>query len=419
MLDALFQRPHHLRRLRANPLGALLDPLADHLLRRGYTTNFVHQLLRAVEHYGHWMGAQHNPVTADEVTRASALRFLREHLPICTCSARFPRSLISNRAAINHLLRMLAAQDPARSLPPPSPHGPLLAEYDDYLRRTCGLAEQTRLYRMRNARLFLERHCGDASPTPPDLRPSDLQDYFRCHAEHLKPGSVAVLASSLRSFLRFLVLSHGFDPVLAAAVPSMPRWPVDRLPKSLSDADLRAVLAHFDTRTATGRRDLAMVRCMSDLGLRVSEVVALALDDIDWRRGVLAIRDGKGRRDRLLPMPAPSGRAIAAYLRDGRPSSADRHLFLRHTVPAGTPVTPALVREVFRRAHAAATGRTGSVGTHVLRHTAAARMRAAGHSLKGIADVLGHRSVDTTAIYVKVDVEGLRAVALPWPGGAS
>jgi integrase/recombinase XerD len=418
MLDALFQRSHHIRRLRANPLGAILDPFADHLLHRGYTTNFVHQLLRCAEHYGHWMGANHTLATADDVTASSARRFLREHLPICSCAARFPRSLVSNRAAINHLLRMLAELDPARLLPPPSRHGPLLAEYDDYLWRTCGLAEQTRLYRMRNARQFLERHCGDASLTPADLRPSDLQVYFRCHAEHLKPGSVAVLASSLRSFLRFLVLSHGLDPSLAAAVPSMPRWPVDRLPRSLSDEDLRAVLAHFDTRTATGRRDLAMVRCMSDLGLRVSEVVALVLDDIDWRRGVVSIRNGKGRRDRLLPMPSPSGRAVAAYLRDGRPSS-DRHLFLRHTVPVGTPVTHTLVRGVFRRAYAAATGHTGSIGTHVLRHTAAARMRAAGHGLKGVADVLGHRSVDTTAIYVKLDVEGLRAVALPWLGGTS
>ena len=207
-------------------------------------------------------------------------------------------------------------------------------------------------------------------------------------------------------------------PSLAGVVPAAPQWPEDRLPKSLTDEDLRAVLAHFDVRTATGRRDLAMMRCMSDLGLRVSEVVALTLDDIDWRRGVVTIRGGKGRRGRALPLPAPLGRAIAAYLRDGRPSSADRHLFLRHTVPVGTPVTHDLIRGVFRRAYAAATGRTGSVGTHVLRHTAAARMRAAGHSLKGIADVLGHRSVDTTAIYVKLDVEALRAVALPWPGGA-
>ena len=108
----------------------------------------------------------------------------------------------------------------------------------------------------------------------------------------------------------------------------------------------------------------------------------------------------------------------AVYVRTmSRPSASDRHLFLRDTVPVGAAVTHTLIRGVFRRAYAAATGRTESVGTHVLRQTAATRMRAAGHSLKGIADVLGHRSVDTTSIYVKLDVEALRAVALPWPGG--
>ena len=317
------------------------------------------------------------------------------------------------------MVRMLDQQDPARLLPPATPHDPLLTEYDRFLRQTCGLSEHTRIYRVRNARQFLDRHFGDAPAVPDRLRPADLQDYFRRHAGHLKPGSVAVLASSLRSFFRFLALSHGFDPSLAGVVPAAPQWPMDRLPRSLSDEDLRAVLDHFDTGTATGRRDLAMIRCMSDLGLRVSEVVALTLDDIDWRRGVVTIRCDKGRRGRALPLPAPLGRAITAYLRCGRPSSADRHLFLRHTFLPGTPVTHDLVRGVFRRAYATATGQPDSVGTHVLRHTAASRMRAAGHSLKGIADVLGHRSVDTTTIYVKLDVEALRAVALPWPGGAS
>ena len=419
MLETLFQRSHHIRRLRANPLGAILDEFADHLLRRGHKTGVVHQFIRAAEHYGHWLGTRHAAVTADHVTKASTRQFLHDHLAVCSCSVGFPLSLIPSRAALNHLLRMLDQQYPARLLSPPTQHGPLLTEYDCFLLQTCGLSEQTRLYRARNARQFLDRHFGDAPPVPDRLRPADLQDYFRRHAGHLKPGSVAVLASSLRSFFRFLALSHGFDPFLSGLVPAAPQWPMDRLPRSLSDGDLQAILAYFDTGKATGRRDLAMIRCMSDLGLRVSEVVSLTLDDIDWRRGVVTIRFDKGRRGRALPLPAQLGRAITAYLRCGRPSSTDRHLFLRHTFLPGKPMTHDLVRGVFRRAFSTATGHSDSVGTHVLRHTAASRMRAAGHGLKGIADVLGHRSVDSTAIYVKLDVEALRAVALPWPGGAS
>jgi integrase/recombinase XerD len=419
MLDTLFQRPHHIRRIRANPLGTILDQLAGYLNRRGHRACVVHQFLRSAEHYGYWLGTCHIPVTQCHVTRASARQFLHEHLGACACPGPFPRSLVTSRAAVNHLLRMLDQQDPARLVLPPTPHDALLAGYDGFLRRTCGLSEHTRLYRLRYARQFLDRQFGDDSPVPERLKAIDIQDYFQRHVGSLRPGSVAVLASSLRAFLRYLALTHGFDASLVGVVPMSPQWPMDRLPKSLAEADLLAILDHFDVGTATGRRDLAMIRCMSDLGLRVGEVAALTLNDINWRRGVTSIRGGKGRRDRELPLPAPLGQAIAAYLQAGRPSSADRHLFLRHTVLAGTPVPNTLIRGVFRRAYATATGRVDSVGTHVLRHTAAARMRAAGHSLKGIADVLGHHSVNTTAIYVKLDVEALRTVALPWPGGAS
>lgn len=419
MLDALFQRPHHLRRFRANPLGPTLDQLAGYLTRRGHATCVIHQFLRAAEHYGYWLGTRYPAVTQGHVTKASARQFVHDHLGACACPPRFPRSLIPSRAAVNHLLRLLDQQHPARLLSPPARHDALLAEYDGFLHQTCGLSENTRIYRRRNARQFLDRHFGENAPSPDQLKASDLQDYFRRHAGSLRPGSVAVLASSLRSFLRYLALAHGFDPSLAGAVPAAPQWPMDRLPKSLPDGDLQAVLAYFDVHTATGRRDLAMMRCMCDLGLRVGEVAAMTLDDINWHLGIATIRGGKGGRPRELPLPAPLGRAIAAYLQDGRPSSTARHLFLRHTLPAGTPLTHDLIRGAFRRAYAAATGRTESVGTHVLRHTAAARMRAAGQSLKGIADVLGHRSVDTTTIYVKLDVESLRAVALPWPGGGS
>jgi integrase/recombinase XerD len=417
MLETIFQRDHHLRRLRANPLGVILDLYVEYLIGRGHTTNVVHQYLRAIEHYGHWLGTRHAVVTADDMTQASARSFLHEHLAACACPATLRRDLITCRAAINHLLRMLDGRDPARRSPPPTPHDPLLSEYKRFLSQTCGLADHTRDYRLRYARLFLRDRFGEGPPRVDELRPADVQDYFRRDAVRLSPGSVAVLACALRSFFRFLTLSHGLDPAIAGVVPAAPQWPKDRLPKSLTEEELRTVLGRFDERTATGRRDRAMIRCMSDLGLRVSEVVKLTLDDIDWRRGIVTIRGGKGRRDRILPFPAPLARVITAYLRDGRPQSVDRHLFLRHSVLIGTPVTHDLIRGTFRRAYATATGKTGSVGTHVLRHTAAARMRASGHSLKGIADVLGHRSVDTTAIYIKLDVAALRDVALPWPGG--
>src|SRR5947209_11150829 len=138
MLDSLFQGAHHVQRLRANPLGALFDPFAGFLVRRGYATSSIHALLRAAEHFGYWLGTQHAAVTAVQVTKASARRFLDEHLPSCSCPLSFPHGRCGARAAINHLLRMLALDDPARALPPATPGNALLAEYHHFLRQTCG-----------------------------------------------------------------------------------------------------------------------------------------------------------------------------------------------------------------------------------------------------------------------------------------
>src|SRR5205823_4902370 len=147
--------------------------------------------------------------------------------------------LINCRAAINHLMRMLDTRDPTRRSPPPSPHDPLLSEYERFLSQTCGLAGHTCGYRLRYARLFLEDRFGAGPPGIEDMRPADVQDHLRREAARLSPGSVAVLACALRSFFRFLTLSHGLDPAVAGTVPAAPQWPQDRLPKSLAEEELR------------------------------------------------------------------------------------------------------------------------------------------------------------------------------------
>jgi site-specific recombinase XerD len=183
----------------------------------------------------------------------------------------------------------------------------------------------------------------------------------------------------------------------------------------MTDRQLQEFLATFDRTTAVGRRDYAMALCQAILGLRVSEVAVLRLEDIDWRAGTLRVVSSKTHRAREVPLVARVGRAIAQYLRRGRPATACRNLFVRHRLLHGTPVTKALIREVMRSAYAKVDGCRHLTGTHVLRHTAATRMHQRGASLKELADVLGHRSIETTALYAKVDLPRLAAVALPWP----
>src|SRR5262249_35990863 len=169
-----------------------------------------------------------------------------------------------------------------------------------------------------------------------------------------------------------------------------------------------------DRRSALGRRAYAMIIALLRLGLRASEVAGLRLDDIDWRAGELVVR-GKGARQDRLPLPDDVGQAIASYLRRGRPAADCREVFLQARAPfepiaAGT--VSSTVRRACRRAGVA------EVGAHRLRHTAACEMVSAGVPLVEIAQVLRHRSLQTTAVYGRVDLGRLRQLAAPWPGGA-
>ena len=162
------------------------------------------------------------------------------------------------------------------------------------------------------------------------------------------------------------------------------------------------------------RRADAIVRCALDLGLRRSEIARLSLDDIDWRAGTITLRCTKGRREDALPLPATTGKAIVAYLKQERPKTRCRAVFMRRVAPRDQPIGPDAVYQTIRKAYA----RAGLPYTrsHLLRHTMANRLLASGSSLKEVADVLRHRSLNTTLIYAKLDSRNLVEVALPWPG---
>ena len=136
---------------------------------------------------------------------------------------------------------------------------------------------------------------------------------------------------------------------------------------------------------------------------------------MDWRQGILRIVGTKSRRDDELPLTAAIGAAIAAYIRRGRPKTTSREVFLRLRAPVGQRMTRSTIGNLILRAAARAGMESTVTGPRMLRHTAATRMLQRGASIKEIADVLRHKCLDTTAIYTKVDLPRLTAVALPWP----
>jgi integrase len=183
----------------------------------------------------------------------------------------------------------------------------------------------------------------------------------------------------------------------------------------MTEQQLQAFLASFDRKTALGRRNYAIAVLMAILGLRASDVAALRLDSLDWRESSIRIARPKSRRVDVLPLPHRVGQAIADYLRHGRPATSARHVFIRHRAPKGTPLTAAAIQRVAIGAYRRCGFDPQWKGTHILRHTVATQMHQHGASLKEVADVLGHRSIETAAVYAKVNLPALASVALPWP----
>jgi integrase/recombinase XerD len=290
----------------------------------------------------------------------------------------------------------------------------LLEDYRVYLARERGIAPETIGKYERVARLFLEERERIDGLALERLTAADVSEFLARECPRRSISGARTLVAKLRPLLRYLHVAGLISTPLRWAVPGVADLRDRSLPRGLEPAAVRRLLASCDRRRTTGCRDYAILLLLVRLGLRGGEVAAMRLEDVDWRRGEILVR-GKGDRHDRLPLSADVGEALAGYLRR-RPPADCRAVFLRALAPAG-PMTSGAVCNVVN----AACRRAGLavVGSHRLRHTAATEMLRAGASLPEIAQVLRHQQLKTTAVYAKVDRAALRALALPWPGGAA
>jgi len=391
-----------------------LEPYADglrgELERLGYTPLSAAGHVRLVAHLSRWMIDGGLSISA--LTPATVDAYFAERRAAGYYNALTARSL---RPLLDYLqeLEVVAAPGPAT---PTTPCDWLLGCYRDYLLAERGLAASTVELNVRMVRPFLVDR----------VRPDGQLDLHRLSAGEVgafvvaqsrkRPRSVGRIVTALRSLLGFLHVDGVIDRPLAAAVPSVAGWSLASLPKALGSDQVAALLTSCNRNTSTGRRDFAILTLLVRLGLRAGEVAALALDDIDWRRGEITVR-GKGNRLDRLPLPGDVGQAIVEYLRRARPRTAqERMVFVRAQAPYRALTSNAVTTVV---ANAGRRAGIGLIGAHRLRHTAATAMLHAGGSLTEIGQVLRHRRVLTTAVYAKVDRQALRLVARPWPGDAA
>jgi integrase/recombinase XerD len=410
--------PEYRQCLRGSVLGKITDNFVAYLQCHDYTPPTVRAYLHGIEHFARWVSARR--IELCDFNEILTERFVTKHLPVCRCPDPCQRGITAVRPALDHLLHVLRAGGlTAKPQLFPAAVEEELLRLDNHLHAVCGLSCGTRISRRQWVGRFLKSHFSLGPVDIGRLQPCDIIQFMTRSMELYRPGTLNVLGSALRSYFRFRAVMFG-DNVksLLAAVPCAASWRLDTVPKHLTAEEISRFLGAFDPHCPMGLRDYAMARCLLDMGLRAGEVAALQLDDLNWRDGTLAIPGGKGRRTDVLPLLADTGQALVEYLQAGRPVSASRAVFVRHQAPLDLPVTAEMVRGAIRRAFLRC-GLKGYNGTHVLRHTAAVQMRCGGATLKEIADVLRHRSLDTTMIYSKVDLPHLAAVAAPWPGGVA
>ena len=389
------------------PLKPYVEGYWSELRRLGYAPFSGANLLRLAAHVSRWL--EDSSLGPGDLTDGRVAEFAADRRRQGYTGFRTARSV---HPLLEYLRGLGVVPPPARPIVVEKPVDRLLHEYAEYLVRERGLVATTVRGYTEFAKRFVE-----AQP---------CLDWARLRAEHvtsfvLRDSRQATVATckgtvtGLRSLLRFLQARGEIEHDLAACVPAVAGWRLAWVPKSLEPDQVVRLFRSPDPGSALGRRDAAIIRLLVRLGLRAGEVAALCLDDIDWRAGEVVVR-GKGRRESRLPLPRDIGRALAAYLRGGRPHSSSRHVFLGvrapfRALPTGGVI--AVAARALRRAGVAAGG------AHLLRHTAATQMLRHGASLDEIGHVLRHRHIDTTAIYAKVDHAALRILAQPWPGGAA
>lgn len=388
----------------AGPLAPFADQYRERLKARRYSRLSAVNLERGVARMSRWL--QTEGLGVDQLSEARIEAFVNiQRTSGCG------RSWISRPGlqCLLELLRELGVVEAVAS-PTQSPTEAFLDSFASYLSSERGLSAGTVRGYVAHATKFM---AGLAPGGLRDVTPAEVTAAVLGQSATVSVSATQNFVAGVRALLRFSFIEGITEIDLSQAALPVTGRRHSSLPRGIATDEAAALLASCDRRTAIGRRDYALLITLLRLGLRRSEVAGLRLEDIDWRAGELVVVSKGARRDRL-PLPGDVGGAITGYLTRGRPATEHREVFLGARAPF-EPIAAGTVASTVRRA----CRRAGlpEVGSHALRHTVACEMVAAQVPLTQIAQVLRHQSLQSTAIYARADLDRLRPLAQPWPGG--
>ncbi len=416
MLEFYFEHPTRLRQLRHGPLAEHLDGIAKEMRCKGYSRGCARGILGLIGRFNRFVRIA-GVENAGDVDEALVERFLKVELASQGAFKGAPN-------AMHHLMTYLRRNGVIKTpdiTTPTRPFADLLTRYNTHLRDVRGLALVTRKAYLNGAcGLLTWFHKQHENRPLSEICGADILNYIM-EATEQPNGQVwrRHLCSYTRIFLRYLHWEGITDIALDRIVPKMPYRRLSTIPRHLPWEQVRALIDGIDTSYPQGMRDKAILLLTATLGLRTGEVLRLQFNHISWRNAEIRLPQTKSSKERILPLPKEVGEAIADYALHGRPPHDSPYVFLRHRAPQ-TPLTSAgaICSIIIRRLKQVGI-EAPSNGAHMLRHSLATRMINVGVPIGEIADILGHASIDTTAIYTKVDITSLAAVAMPFVGGGA
>ena len=414
-LERVFEYPRTLRRLRSGPIGKLLEGFCNWLLEHGFSRGTVRKHLFNVSHLNEHLGGPRSGVH-QSVSLREVEGFFRAYPLRCWNRGAREKHLRRVGYSVNRFLAYLRDSGLLDSLPSQKIYQPLLGGYLQWMRHYQYAAEGTLQVRSHSIAQFLEWLGPQATPEGlSKLTAQRIEAFFLSYARSMGRSARRSLQSALRTFLRFCWHQGYLERPLDRAVPTLRTYKLATVPRGLTDPQAQQILRGINRNSPAGRRDYAILQLLYTYGVRGGQVRALRLEDIDWAQNQILFQASKQGKDSRLPLTAPVGESLVDYLQNSRPSYSYPHVFLTCRAPYRPLAHPTALSAIVERHIRAASIELSSKGAHVFRHGFATRMLQQGHSLKAIADVLGHRHLSTTFIYTKVDFNALKQVALPWP----
>jgi len=414
-LEKVFECPRTLGRLRIDPLGTFAEGFCCWLLEHGFSRSTIRQHLFRLSHLNRHLGDPECGIRESIATRDIKASF-KAYCFECQETGAREKHIRRVGYSVHRFLHYLRESGLLDLLPHQEIYQPLLDLYLTWMRRYQHASDGTLEVRSHSITRFLQWLGPEATPDGLRRLTSErIEDFFLGYAQRMGRSARRSMQSALRTFLRFCLHQGSIDRPLDLAVPTLRTYKLATVPRGLSDSEAQRVLRCINNGSHVGQRDYAIVQLLYTYGVRGGQVRALHLEDIDWVHNQILFKASKGGKDSRLPLTAEAGESLLNYLQNSRPPSSSAQVFLTCRAPYHPlPYSSSLSVIVERHIRAAGID-APSKGAHAFRHGFATRMLHQGHSLKAIADVLGHRHLSTTFIYTKVEFNALKHVALEWP----